>query len=741
MVAILSDDCAPSTEANNNDDRGWNRVDDAVKEPNGATSMVTSPTTVNHGSSASVAVMQSSLPECGYSVVANRDNAANLCKSTVVSCNVMQTASTAAEDGAVPPINGRYACPKCKLICNKPSVLEKHIRTHTNERPYPCLPCGIAFTTRSNLNKHRRSRSHSLKMEEAGDAKFEEEDEDSQMSVSFKDESSNDENKTENLPRTSIYKPKFHKAAIYIQNATTSSKIETNSMNKFGLQLKISPSTTATQNSAPSTPSPFTSGSSPSPEFLHRHISKLISENQAIVETTDPFWSKKFYQRKEGSPSSPLSTSSSSSIDSFKKIPVKQEPQSIEDKLPIESKLAYALLQPRVMKMVENVEDAQPLDLTRSKDTRARSYPDEPEEEENHEMKYPPNGRVVPEYVRDGRYAAKANDPMSVRSKLSIIEPKCRLCDETFDNYDKLKQHVLYQCKGNKNHTLTKPEPVRYSKPPETKLNQSPGPRLGNTPLVGNYKKLSVTTPMTQDKVRSMSVEQKCVTSLKSLEELSNAPMKGNQYVYNAALVPEERHLKDDTKPLMLKTEEQKVIKGSVKPKESFKLNDMNGAKTTSNTHKISQFVIPFVHGVPSLATIQAAPTIVSVTANSITGDVHPLTPVAAYKPTALSVSAVPKPKPNHVNGGVVTIMHGGKVIPYVPGMPGPQSMASAFMHVDPYDKKETVKRKIEDGPNGMIRRMEEAQQPRTIHGVMIKEEAAVGDYCLYREWVERKES
>lgn len=54
------------------------------------------------------------------------------------------------------PTPGRYVCPFCQLNCAKPSVLQKHIRAHTNERPYPCEPCGFAFKTRSNLYKHRR---------------------------------------------------------------------------------------------------------------------------------------------------------------------------------------------------------------------------------------------------------------------------------------------------------------------------------------------------------------------------------------------------------------------------------------------------------------------------------------------------------------------------------------------------------------------------------------------------------
>lgn len=62
---------------------------------------------------------------------------------------------------------GRNVCHYCNLNCTKPSVLEKHIRSHTNERPYPCVPCGFAFKTKSNLYKHCRSRAHQLRAQGA----------------------------------------------------------------------------------------------------------------------------------------------------------------------------------------------------------------------------------------------------------------------------------------------------------------------------------------------------------------------------------------------------------------------------------------------------------------------------------------------------------------------------------------------------------------------------------------------
>ena len=64
----------------------------------------------------------------------------------------------------------KNVCPYCNISCTKPSVLDKHIRTHTNERPYPCHPCAIAFKTQSNLYKHCRSRTHALKVEKGIDS-------------------------------------------------------------------------------------------------------------------------------------------------------------------------------------------------------------------------------------------------------------------------------------------------------------------------------------------------------------------------------------------------------------------------------------------------------------------------------------------------------------------------------------------------------------------------------------------
>lgn len=66
----------------------------------------------------------------------------------------------AASPAAKPKSSGKHVCPHCGRDCMKPSVLEKHLRCHTGERPYPCTTCGISFKTQSNLYKHKRTQAH-----------------------------------------------------------------------------------------------------------------------------------------------------------------------------------------------------------------------------------------------------------------------------------------------------------------------------------------------------------------------------------------------------------------------------------------------------------------------------------------------------------------------------------------------------------------------------------------------------
>lgn len=92
-------------------------------------------------------------------------------QTTALSVDTVETSfdgfsKSSSGASAPPPVKDMYNkykfCPYCDTFFSKPSVLEKHIRTHTNERPYPCEPCNLAFKTKSNYYKHCRYVSYFL---------------------------------------------------------------------------------------------------------------------------------------------------------------------------------------------------------------------------------------------------------------------------------------------------------------------------------------------------------------------------------------------------------------------------------------------------------------------------------------------------------------------------------------------------------------------------------------------------
>ncbi|RZF43423.1 hypothetical protein LSTR_LSTR001684 [Laodelphax striatellus] len=819
---------------------------------------------------------------------------------------------------------GRYMCPYCKLACAKPSVLEKHIRAHTNERPYPCVPCGFAFKTKSNLYKHCRSRAHAVKVGEAdtdepgkcqdaaaaGAAAAPElsgSDDDSsiehhaqaqarlnqaspvtstglpptptsQQNISVTDF----QKKIDDRISKTIYKPKFHTSSLYAENSSQSPVSELSTTAKEGwssdtptqtnsLSLKMPPVDRAPL-SENSVSSPFTSCSSPSPEFLQRHISKLISDNQAIVETMDPIWPKKFLHRSNSkeashSPSSPFTSLASDPVLSLKKTDSSEVVQSFTNYSSLSekisehhSKLALALLRPSdnlehnyrtpspLMQDVCN--DQQPLNLTTNSSkldqtgssSRKRSYSEgfpygltESElppqssikliksaaglsravpselnislDSNNFNVKYM-NNMMSNSVMKDSSF--KSNIPTeahevvvtdtisSMKSSSNSVSSKsqspelryvCQTCNIQCKNAQVLGIHQMYYCKGNDGsmgHDKVLDDDGVQSKSPQKGEGPvmiappfpSPGPLLGNTPLVDSY-----TRPVSEHKIdrkppfkkirhdsegttylQIQRTEDKksrpLLTTLRSLEELSKSPMKNNLHMFGGEvkilddtsgesktmrIEPSNRGSQGSSEIILdissasgykdkLNNNESGTAKektpqivvniaktgfhsgGTIvqvphKMPSSQETNQQrsskSGTKDLSSSHvsppnisnskypSSNNLIIPIipniitpsltVAGVASPVQLPLAPFTPIIADKAI---INPLTSITGYNPltlppapllcttvaaAAVSPSLTPIPAP--YTGGIVTILHGGKAIPYVPGMPGPHTL------------------------------------------------------------------
>ncbi|KAK2864551.1 hypothetical protein Q7C36_003705 [Tachysurus vachellii] len=118
-------------------------------------------------------VQEGDIPERGKSERVSRSaedrEVSNKCPETATSSVSVQPSMETQESTPKqkrerkPQKPGKYVCTYCGRACAKPSVLQKHIRSHTGERPYPCAPCGFSFKTKSNLYKHRKSHTHKIK--------------------------------------------------------------------------------------------------------------------------------------------------------------------------------------------------------------------------------------------------------------------------------------------------------------------------------------------------------------------------------------------------------------------------------------------------------------------------------------------------------------------------------------------------------------------------------------------------
>ncbi|TRZ00824.1 hypothetical protein DNTS_030312, partial [Danionella cerebrum] len=76
-----------------------------------------------------------------------------------------QTAASPPQDKAKDSYPNERMCPfpQCNKSCPSASSLEIHMRTHSGERPFVCLICLSAFTTKANCERHLKVHTDSLK--------------------------------------------------------------------------------------------------------------------------------------------------------------------------------------------------------------------------------------------------------------------------------------------------------------------------------------------------------------------------------------------------------------------------------------------------------------------------------------------------------------------------------------------------------------------------------------------------
>ncbi|XP_050346007.1 uncharacterized protein LOC126768110 [Nymphalis io] len=626
--------------------------------------------------------------------------------------------------------SGRYVCPYCKLSCAKPSVLQKHIRAHTNERPYPCIPCGFAFKTKSNLYKHRRSRTHALRLQGA----------DVSATINEEDLSGGSESDT-SMPPTSISDTGSDTPIIRLENNRpnefSSPELTYDSMNTVSSLNDSKKSKTIYK---PKFRAAFYQSNderdkikktiSQNADFLTEHISKIISDNEAIVDVIETPLQKKYGKIKQ----------------------IAESKQFIND--------------------LEVKSEATPLNLTKNiyesdNLVRKRSHSEsfaQMVEEQKHPLN--PEGSIIKDLLLKTK-ANGLNAPSDLNDALGPLYV-CPLCQIVYRSADNLDIHRLYYCKGNvtNNSTLisntqkdikcvrpenifvrsnsinvrlpensmtsriaisTKSPPLK-SKPDNLIILKpecndivaplpSPGPLLGNTRLVDTRipsefnrkteslrikskepspkrrldsrtdtyspRPLDSMSPRsgdlyTQSKIRCLEIN---TSSLRSMEEIS--PHIRNNSTSLQMFGGEVKILDHSGSTTTLRIEPSKtqlspiLIHQNISPSKYGNDSEASSVVVRSGLHSGGTIV----HNPPTpkeaISTPQSQTPRISTpnTQNGNLINIHdishfqfpPLSAITAYNPLTL-----PPLSPSSSPNGATTILHGGKLIPHVPGIPGP---------------------------------------------------------------------
>lgn len=620
-------------------------------------------------------------------------------------------------------VGGRYICPYCKLSCAKPSVLQKHIRAHTNERPYPCVPCGFAFKTKSNLYKHRRSRLHALRLQGA----------DVSVTLNHDDLSGGSESDT-SIPPTSVSETGSDISIVRIENyeSNDSTELTLDNMPSTSLYSNVNsksiykPKFRAALYQESDEKDKVKKSSSPHADFLTEHISKIISDNEAIVDVIDTPLQKKYGKIKQIAESRQLTDLAE----------IKTEPS--------------------------------PLNLTKSNQENENCFRKRSHSEsfsQNDHQKHPlnPEGSII----KDLLLKTKMNGLGPVTGDL-IDGPLfvCPLCQIIYRSADNLETHRMYYCKGNLSNNITqkdfktiRPENmfVRSNsinvRLPETTSNSysrsnnsiktspsrikpenliimkqesndvvaplpSPGPLLGNTRLVdtripsdytrNNLKVRPSASPKRRIDSRSDSYSPRLIENISPRSTDMYLQPKIRCIDTNSSTLRSldeiSQHMKHNTTSLQMFGGEVKILDHSgstttlrIEPSKNqlspILIQQCLSPSKLANDAEASSVVVrsglhsggTIMHNPPTPKELLGTPqpqtpritiSTASSTPNSNLPSINDIThfqfpPLSAI--TAFNPLTLPPLSPSSPNGAT-TILHGGKLIPHVPGIPGPNT-------------------------------------------------------------------
>ncbi|XP_059051260.1 uncharacterized protein LOC131846056 [Achroia grisella] len=615
-------------------------------------------------------------------------------------------------------VGGRYICPYCKLSCAKPSVLQKHIRAHTNERPYPCVPCGFAFKTKSNLYKHRRSRTHALRLQGS----------DVSATIHEDDLSGGSESDT-SIPPTgsdsSVTRHEHYKCndisllelSDYVPQSTNSSQQDI-TKSKTIYKPKFRGACHQQMDEKDKLKKTMSSNA----DFLTEHISKIISDNEAIVDVIDTPLQKKYGKIKQ----------------------IAESKQLLHD-------------------YIETKPETSPLNLTKSSNDientfRKRSHSESFTYIDNQKHPLNPERSII----KDLLLKTKSNGISSITGEL-IEGPLfvCPLCQIIYRSADNLEIHRTYYCKGSNvncnsispNSSQKDVKPVRpenifvrsnsinvrlpetqHSSSPKTALKNkpdnlnimklesndiatplpSPGPLLGSTRLVDtrtptecrkteNFKLKSV-SPKRRIDSRSDTYSPRLTENTSPRTDMYSQSkircIDGNSVAIRY-LEEMSQHMRSNSTSLQMFGGEVKILDHAggtttlrIEPSKNqlspILVQQNISPSKHSNDTEASSIVVrsglhsggTMVHKPPTpkeiISTPQPqTPRITISTPSGNLPNIHDIThfqfpPLSAI--TAFNPLTLPPLSPTSSPNGATTILHGGKLIPHVPGIPGPNT-------------------------------------------------------------------